>query len=115
MPCWSSRTVLRHLIDGAWWLVDAFLGVVEAIADGFDIDLFAQAGKAMLQSFIDGFLSMHGPIGRRHVSGVLSDEVRDWLPFSDAKKGPLSDLTASGARHSPLRFWKASERLAGCQ
>ena len=23
-------------------------------------------------------------------------EARDWLPFSDAKKGPLADLTASG-------------------
>ena len=30
------------------------------------------------------------------ISGVLS-EARDFLPFSDARKGPLSDLAASGA------------------
>ena len=29
------------------------------------------------------------------VKGVLGD-VRDFLPWSDAKEGPLSDLTASG-------------------
>ena len=29
------------------------------------------------------------------LAGALGD-VRDFLPFSDAKKGPLSDLTASG-------------------
>ena len=49
----------------------------------------------MLRSFIDGFLSIKDEL-LGAVSGVL-DDVRDFLPFSDAKKGPLSDLTASGA------------------
>ena len=53
-----------------------------------------EAGKGFLQSFIDGFLSVKDDlIGA--VTGALSD-ARDLLPFSDAKKGPLADLTASG-------------------
>jgi hypothetical protein len=28
---------------------------------------------------------------------ILVQQIRDLLPFSDAKKGPLSDLTAAGA------------------
>ena len=95
---WDALLVIKNgieaLIDGVWWLVDAFSGVVAAIGDGFDIDLFAQ-GQAMLQSFLDGFLSIKDQL-MDAISGVLS-EARDFLPFSDAKKGPLSDLTASGA------------------
>ena len=53
-----------------------------------------EAGKGFLQSFIDGFLSVKDDlIGA--VTGAL-DEARDLLPFSDAKRGPLADLTASG-------------------
>ena len=48
----------------------------------------------MLRSFIDGFLAVKDElIGA--VSGVL-DEVNEFLPFSDAKRGPFSHLTESG-------------------
>ena len=48
----------------------------------------------MLRSFIDGFLAVKDELIDA-VSGVL-DEVNEFLPFSDARRGPLANLTASG-------------------
>ena len=47
-------------------------------------------------SFLGGFLSVKDKLydGVKDVIG----KVRDFLPFSDAKIGPLSDLTESGKR-----------------
>ena len=91
---------VEALFAGVWWVVDAFwaldaaiMGGVRALVGLFDIDLFAQ-GQAMLQSFIDGFMSKVGEL-QGAITGALQD-VRDLLPFSDAKRGPLADLTASG-------------------
>ena len=85
------------LLDGLKMVNDAvvkwFDDMVDSIVDFFTIDLFAH-GQAMLRSFIDGFLSVKDElIGA--VSGVL-DEVNEFLPFSDAKRGPFSRLTESG-------------------
>ena len=57
------------------------------------INLF-EAGKAFLQSFLDGILSIKDKVVDG-VKGVMS-KARDFLPFSDAKVGPLSQLTESG-------------------
>ena len=101
---WDALLVVKNgieaLIAGVWWVIDAIWALDAAATDGtraligmFDIDLFAQ-GQAMLQSFIDGFMSKVGEL-QGAVTGALSD-ARDLLPFSDAKEGPLADLTASG-------------------
>ena len=105
---WDAFIVIKNgieaVITGVWWLVDAFVkaesaimraldNVWYAIVDFFTIDLFAQ-GQAMLRSFIDGFLAVKDELIDA-VSGVL-DEVNEFLPFSDARRGPLANLTASG-------------------
>ena len=105
---WDALKVVKNgieaLITGVWWLVDAFVmaesaimraldNVWYAIVDFFTIDLFAQ-GQAMLRSFIDGFLAVKDELIDA-VSGVL-DEVNEFLPFSDARRGPFRNLTASG-------------------
>ena len=105
---WDALLVVKNgieaVITGVWWLVDAFVmaesaimraldNVWYAIVDFFTIDLFAQ-GQAMLRSFIDGFLAVKDELIDA-VSGVL-DEVNEFLPFSDARRGPLASLTASG-------------------
>ena len=101
---WDALLVVKNgieaLIAGVWWVIDAIWALDAAATDGtraligmFDIDLFAQ-GQAMLQSFIDGFMSKVGEL-QGAITGALSD-LRDLLPFSDAKEGPLADLTASG-------------------
>ena len=56
---------------------------------------WSETGRAILGTLADGIKSMAmAPVDA--VRGVLG-KVRELLPFSDAKTGPLSDLTASGA------------------
>jgi phage-related protein/uncharacterized membrane-anchored protein YhcB (DUF1043 family) len=57
---------------------------------------FSSAGRGLINAFADGISSAFGRV-RDVVKGGL-DAVRRLLPFSDAKEGPLSDLTLSGRR-----------------
>ena len=67
--------------------------LLSGIAD-FSFSLY-DAGAAMVQTLIDGIKSAPGAVYEA-LKGILSD-ARDLLPFSDAKEGPLSELTRSGA------------------
>lgn len=51
-------------------------------------------GAKIISTLIDGFISMHKAMIDSVVN--LFTKIREYLPFSDAKKGPLSELTASG-------------------
>lgn len=73
-------------ITGAWNSVLSFF-------DG--LNLF-ESGAKLLTTFIDGIKSMAGSVVDS-VTGVLG-KIRNLLPFSDAKEGPLSTLTLSGSR-----------------
>ncbi len=57
---------------------------------------FKKSGAGLIDAFADGISSMAAkPVA------VVSDalqRIRKLLPFSDAKEGPLSDLTLSGSR-----------------
>ena len=55
-----------------------------------------ESGARLLSTFIDGIKSMASSVVDS-VAGVLAS-VREYLPFSDAHVGPLSQLTLSGAR-----------------
>jgi len=70
-------------------LFDKILSYLAALADKF-----RAAGKALVQALIDGITSI---IGRPAdiLRGALGS-LRAMLPGSDAKEGPLSDLTHSG-------------------
>lgn len=58
--------------------------------------MFYNAGRGLFEAFASGIrAAAGGVIGA--VQGVLS-RIRQMLPFSDAKIGPLSDLTLSGQR-----------------
>jgi phage-related protein len=54
-----------------------------------DIDLF-DSGKKIIQSAIDGILSMGSSVGK--AVGSIAGKIRDFFPFSPAKEGPLSTL-----------------------
>lgn len=51
-------------------------------------NLLFQAGKNVVQGLIDGLYSMFGSLGG--AASGLASTIRDYLPFSPAKKGPLS-------------------------
>ena len=73
-------------ITAAWNAVLEFFG---------GLNLF-ESGARLLGTFIDGIKSMASSVVDS-VSGVFA-AVREYLPFSDAHVGPLSQLTLSGAR-----------------
>ena len=59
------------------------------------IDLF-ESGARLLDTFKEGILSKVESL-KQTFSDALAG-LRNLLPFSDAKEGPLSTLTLSGAR-----------------
>ncbi len=71
------------------------LGVAwDAVVSFFsNLSLF-ESGKKLLTTLADGISSAVSDVVGA-VSGALG-KVREFLPFSDAKRGPLSTLTASG-------------------
>ncbi|MGF9714620.1 phage tail protein [Paenibacillus naphthalenovorans] len=82
---------------GAW---DAMLGMLRNVWDGLGKffsglgGLFYDSGKAIIKTLVDGIKAMaEAPVNA--VKNVF-DKVREFLPFSDAKRGPLAELTYSG-------------------
>ncbi|MDL0133525.1 phage tail tape measure protein [Halobacterium salinarum] len=53
------------------------------------------AGRGLVDAFVSG-ITGRGDLVPDAVSGIVSD-AREYLPFSDAKRGPLSNLSGSGA------------------
>lgn len=92
-----------NLLSGNWsgaW--DAMLGMLDGVWTGIKTffsglkDLFFESGKAIITTLVDGITAMaSAPV--KAIKGVL-DKVREYLPFSDAKKGPLSNLTLNGGK-----------------
>ncbi|MCM3079592.1 hypothetical protein [Brevibacillus invocatus] len=102
---WSIITgifsVGLNLLSGNWsgaWqaMLDMLTGVEDGIVNFFGglKNLFWDSGKAIIQTLVDGIKSMvDAPVAA--IKSVL-EKVREYLPFSDAKRGPLSELTYSG-------------------
>lgn len=61
----------------------------------FDIDL-TESGRKLMSTFMDGIRSLISAPVNLVKEGLAA--VRNLLPFSDAKEGPLSSLTLSGSR-----------------
>lgn len=57
--------------------------------------LLFSAGRSVIQGLINGIESMIGSVGR--AVGGIAGEIRNFLPFSPAKKGPLSGSGAPSA------------------
>lgn len=86
--------------------------------------LLYQAGRNVVQGLINGLRSMFGNLGI--TSGSLAQTIRNYLPFSPAKEGPLSgrgnpyysgqsivDLLASGVTGNLGAARRAAADLAG--
>jgi hypothetical protein len=79
----SAVEKLQNMRDKVRGIMDKVKGIFESI------DLY-ESGKAIIQSAIDGILSMKDKIWGK-VEEVVGG-VRDYWPFSPAKVGPLSDI-----------------------
>ncbi|QOT16478.1 hypothetical protein [Paenarthrobacter sp. YJN-5] len=79
----GAQGMLADLLGFFGGIGDAVLGALGNIGG-----LLLESGKALIQGFIDGIMGMAGAIGDA-VGGVL-EGVRDFFPFSPAKRGPFS-------------------------
>lgn len=95
----AGLAALRGDWKGAW---DSMLGMLTGVWEGIKKffsglkDLFFESGKAILNTLADGIkAAAMAPVNA--IKGAL-DKVREFLPFSDAHKGPLSNLTLNGSK-----------------
>ncbi len=93
---WGS---IVSFFTGLWGgITDAFRNGIEGVKNFITGTLawFRESGAKILTTFTDGIKSaVSAPI--EAVKGGLQ-KIRNLLPFSDAKEGPLSELTLSGRR-----------------
>lgn len=83
----DMRTAVAERMAKVQTAITDIWGKITGFFDG--IDLY-ESGKAIIQGAIDGILSMANPITNavENIVGL----VRDYWPFSPAKRGPLSDI-----------------------
>ncbi|WP_240522355.1 hypothetical protein [Bacillus toyonensis] len=100
-------------------VVDGFNNAVKSVYKGGEnmvkqVKVFAKtfynSGKGLLSEFVDGIKSGFG----KAVSAVSEgmSKVRSYLPFSPAKKGPLSDLDKSGKAFFPTWYEAALTQVS---
>lgn len=86
----SAMNAVASTVTGAW-------NGIKSSIDGILAGLVAGAssfGSGMVKAFGDGIKA--GLQGVLETVRKMTSDIRDMLPHSDAKIGPLSDLTASG-------------------
>lgn len=89
------NTLTGGKLNGIKELWSQGLAKVRSVVDGA-VGLFKQSGAKIMETFTEGIRSaVNKPV--EAVKGALS-RIRQMLPFSDAKEGPLSQLTLSGRR-----------------
>ncbi|MBM4394357.1 MAG: phage tail tape measure protein [Deltaproteobacteria bacterium] len=94
-------------VGAIWgWVRDTFSGILGWLA-ALPARFF-QAGAGLLRALWQGMKSVGGKVWD-FVSGLLG-KVGEYLPHSDAKRGPLSHLTRSGRAF--VQTWTDGMRLA---
>ena len=89
------NTLTGGKLNGIKELWSQGMAKVRGVVDGAG-NLFKQSGAKIMETFTEGIRSaVNKPV--EAVKGALS-KIRQMLPFSDAKEGPLSQLTLSGRR-----------------
>ncbi|WP_411953196.1 phage tail tape measure protein [Alkalibacillus sp. S2W] len=76
------------------FIVGIFTNIIDSIT-GFGKNMF-ESGKKIITTLVNGIKSVINK-PKEAISGALK-KVRDLLPFSDAKEGPLSQLTHNGSK-----------------
>ena len=95
----AGFTFIDNLTGGKLTAIkDKFVGSIQKIKDKITeaVSWFKESGKKIITTFTDGIKSaLNKPV--EAVKGGLQ-KIRNMLPFSDAKTGPLSQLTLSGKK-----------------
>jgi len=101
---WRNWDTVTAYLGARWEWVKAVLAAAGTWISEFFTNLgasmrakvteFFGSGQALIQAFTDGIQSLIAKPAELVKTGL--EKVRRLLPFSDAKEGPLSTLTASG-------------------
>ena len=86
---WGTKTVGEHVIAFYEWVEKVIKKIKAFVQSAYD------SGRAFVQEFIKGVKDAAQGLVQT-VSDMLS-AVREYLPFSPAKIGPLSDLDKAGS------------------
>ena len=86
--------------DAAWKVVEGVDKMVSKFTGFFRT--FYNSGKGLLGEFVNGITAGFGKAASAVSEGM--SRVRAFLPFSPAKKGPLSDLDKSGEAFFPTWY-----------
>lgn len=88
------KTVINGIVSGFNWVKDGIGSIITWI--GEKISWFGECGKKIIDTLVGGIVS----VAMKPVEAIkgIFQKVRNLLPFSDAKEGPLSTLTLSGQR-----------------
>lgn len=81
----AAGTILKNIKSKVKEAFDSALSIITGLGKSF-----YNAGRGLIEQIIGGISSMAGSISKK-VESVVGN-VRDFLPFSPAKIGPLSDL-----------------------
>jgi len=91
---------VRASVDTVWLVVggikDAFSAVWDAIVALWEGASLEEAGAKLVDTLVKGITSKAGRVWRS-IQRLFGVEVEPQLPQSDAREGPLSHLTRSGA------------------
>ncbi len=105
----GTVTALENLKQGAETIITnlktSILNILGSLVAGV-----YEKGRALAQRFADGVISALN--AALEAARRIAQAIRDLLPGSDAKKGPLSDLFASG-RALPMTLARGIQRGSG--
>ena len=88
---WEAiKTTFTNIWEGMKTTLTGWMGWLTDLGD-----VFLEAGKGLIDALWEGIKAAWSGLVD-NVTGLMGD-LRDLLPFSDAKAGPLSQLTASGS------------------
>jgi len=103
--------IKNGFIEAKYKVVDGVNGMVSKFT-GYVRD-FYNSGKGLLSEFVSGIKSGFVKAGSAVLEGMAS--IRKYLPFSPAKKGPLSDLDKSGESFFPTWYEAALTQVTSME
>ena len=96
---WSGAWItIKQMFVDVWEGIKGYFGAIVGWFTGLGT-IFYDAGVGLITAFKDGIMATWESL-KGGVTKVLG-WIRDLLPGSDARRGPLSDLTASGKAFFP--------------
>ncbi|PEN58622.1 hypothetical protein CN596_01520 [Bacillus toyonensis] len=103
--------VKNGFIEAKYKVTEGVNGMVDKFTGFFRT--FYTSGKGLLSEFVSGIASGFGDAVSAVSRGMSS--IRQYLPFSPAKKGPLSDLDKSGKAFFPTWYEAALTQVGAME